>query len=356
MRGIVSFHPVDREFFEQIVEPIVAGGRVNPEDYVERALRLRLASWISARYLRLIELMTTSATPPPLPRDTGMVDRAKAWLERFDFRPDPRDVLVQRVIEPELHLHGRPFLVTEGSADRVASVVDEYLGAGTPSKVEAIVFEQLVRLHPKLGGIVVADDDAAPPSALPYRAELLRPLQALFDMGRAARAGGDWGGPGRTRGPAVEAIAREMPWRAAWLLSRAVPQWTGRDVDGLATVFRAACVEIPPFLQSAASLFGQACDAYPAISQSLGLELGEGRSLGAYVSPDDVPQLGGILNAQGSLIIQAATRAGEGPRCATLLRKIRECLCYAERHGMGYLEAAGIAPVARESDAEQAVA
>jgi hypothetical protein len=350
MRGTVSFHPVDTGFFEDVIEPIVAGGRINPDAFVERAQRLRVASWVTARYVRLLEWMTASAVPPPLPQDRGVVERARAWLERFDFRPDPRDVLVRRVIEPDLHLHGRPFFVTEGSADGVAAVVDEYLAVGTPSKVESIVLEQLVRLDPKLGRAVVPEDDPAPAAGLSYRAELLRPLQGIFDMARAARAGEDWGGPGSTRRPAVEAIAHEMPWRAVWLHSRVVPHWSGRDVDGVATVFGAAGVELPPCVRSAAHLFGAACDEFPEIAPALGIELGDGRSLGAYVQPDDVPQLSALLNAQGSRIIQAATRAGEGPRCATLLRKIRECLCYAERHGMGYLEATAIHPVSRDSD------
>jgi hypothetical protein len=353
MRGTVSFHPVEIGFFEEVVEPIVGGGRVNPDEFVERATRLRLSSWVSARYLRVLEWMTASAVPPPLPSDRGMVERARAWLDRFDFRPDPRDALVRRVIEPDLHLHGRPFFVAEGSAEGVASVVDEYLDAATPSKVESIVLEQLVRLHPKLGRAVAPEDDAAPSSGLPYRAELLRPFQAIFDMARAARAGEDWGPPGRRR-PAIETIAEEMPWRAVWLHSRVMPHWIGRDVDGLATVCRAAGIEPPACLTSAAPLFAGSCESFPSLVTSLASELDEDHRLGAYVAPDDVPHLAAFLNAQGSRIIQAATRAGEGPRCVTLLRKIRECLAYAERHGHGYLEAAGIHPVAREIEEQAA--
>jgi hypothetical protein len=47
-------------------------------------------------------------------------------------------------------------------------------------------------------------------------------------------------------------------------------------------------------------------------------------------------------------MIQVATRHGEGPRCTQLLRKIRECLRFAERHGIGYLEASGIHPLLEE--------
>ena len=39
--------------------------------------------------------------------------------------------------------------------------------------------------------------------------------------------------------------------------------------------------------------------------------------------------------------------AGEGAAATTLLRQIRECAVYAQRHGCGYLEASGVLPAER---------
>ena len=43
----------------------------------------------------------------------------------------------------------------------------------------------------------------------------------------------------------------------------------------------------------------------------------------------------------------------EGTTCATLLRKIRECAAYAERRGVGYLEARGVPPAGPLVPAEE---
>ena len=39
-------------------------------------------------------------------------------------------------IDPELHLRGRPFLITEGSSARVSDLVDEYRAADEPRRVD----------------------------------------------------------------------------------------------------------------------------------------------------------------------------------------------------------------------------
>ena len=62
-----------------------------------------------------------------------------------------------------------------------------------------------------------------------------------------------------------------------------------------------------------------------------------------------------FLNAQGGRIIAAAARSGEGPACAALLRKIKECAAYAMKHGLGYLEGSGILPEVEVAAAETAV-
>jgi hypothetical protein len=74
-------------------------------------------------------------------------------------------------------------------------------------------------------------------------------------------------------------------------------------------------------------------------------ELTGPRTVGGYVPAEDLPQLLEFLKESGARIIQAAARAGEGPACTRLLKKIRECATYAAGHGLGYLEAAGIYPV-----------
>jgi hypothetical protein len=123
-----------------------------------------------------------------------------------------------------------------------------------------------------------------------------------------------------------------------------MPFWIARDVDGLETVCRAAGVPPPEFLVPARRLFAETCEEFPELAEALHVEVQGPRDVGAFVAAGDVPDLLEFLGLHGTRIIQVATQHGEGPACSTLLRKIRECAAYAERNGLGYIEASGILP------------
>jgi hypothetical protein len=144
--------------------------------------------------------------------------------------------------------------------------------------------------------------------------------------------------------PAAQALAQELPWRAVWLHSRVQPFWVGRDVDGLETICRAAGVQAPDCLVPAWRLFAESCDLFPEVKEGLHLEIQGPKDVGAFVAAGEAGALVEFLAQHGTRILAAATRAGEGPAATVLLRKIKECAVYAERRGLGYLEAAGIAP------------
>jgi len=345
MQGIVSFHPVDLSFFDKTVEPLVAGEKVNPEEYLDRAARVRAAAGEARRYKLALETQLELLEPPPPPSEGTVWEKVRSRLERFDFKPDPLSRLIAEKVEPDLQLHGRPFLITEGSADRVAALVDEYLSAPGESAVNSLILEQLIRVDPSLGGKIEPVDTEPFSSEMVYRRELLALMKILFDLPQAARQHGSWRRGGGESIPASEALPEELPWLAVYLHSRVVPFWTGRNVDGLDTVCRAAEVEAPGCLSSPRRLFSRSCEEFSGLREALGYELTSRRGLGAFVPPEEIPDLLSFLSAEGSRMIQAASHHGEGPTCATLLRKIRECARYAEGHGMGYLEASGILPV-----------
>jgi hypothetical protein len=354
VRGTLSIHPVDVNFFDSLIQPLVSGQKVNPEEFVQAALRVRAAAEITARYVRALEVLLEGVAPPPPITEGRLWDRVRSRLERFDHRPDPTSVRVARAVDPELHLRGRPFFITEGSSDRVATFVDEYRNAKSESEVEGLALEQLVRLDPQLGRAVKPDEGGESVSKLSYRSDVLRCLKDIHDLARAAAAGDTWAAPGQRRRTALEALASELPWRAVRLHSLAVPFWIAHNVDGLETICRAAGVAAPDVLVPAWRLFGEACERFPSLRERLGCEVRQARDVGAFVSPADVPRLLSFLNAEGARIIQIATRHGEGPACATLLRKIRECASYAASHSMGYLEASGIRhPWIEEEEEEQ---
>jgi len=341
MKGWISFHPVDLEFFEGIVGSLVCGEKVNPERYLEAALRVRRASWEVAGYKRALLDALEQAEPPPPPSEGTVWDKVRTRLERFDHRPPAVARLARQHIEPDLHLDGRPFLIAERSTERVCEFADHYLDAQDERAVAALAREQLARLDKVLAEEVEPVEVQAPSAEMAYRSELLGDLKALHDLGRAARESEHWA---TSHEPALAVLERELPWRAAYLHSRAVPFWVARDVDGLDSVCSAAGVNAPSFLIPARPLFAAVGEAFPGVRDSLQLELSEERQVGGFVAPGDVSELRAFLAAEGAAIIRAATRHGEGPACELLLRKIRECAAYAERHGAGYLEASGILP------------
>lgn len=343
MRGLVSFHPIDPDFFDGIVMPLVAGDKINPEPMLGAALALRRASWRAAAWKVAVAEALETLTPPPPPEHGTVWERMRARLERLDHRPDPAAVALGARIEPQLHLEGRPFLVCEVSSERVATAIDDYLDARTDADVDAVVRQQLMRIDESLRDALAPADIEQPDPDMAHRSRILDLLKALYDLGVAARAGAEWGRLGQDRRPAVEAIAAELPARAVALHAQAVPCWVARDVDGLATICRSAGLEPPEVLQAPTRLVADAVELAPGL-ESLTPELRDDEDVGAWVAPADVPELVAFLSAEGSRIIREATRQGAGGECATLLRKIRECAAYAERRGVGYLEACGILP------------
>lgn len=344
MKGWLSFHPVDTGFFDDTIGPLVAGGKINPEGFVAEAVRLRKVAWQARRFTRALETALSAAAPPEPDRGTDLWTRIRWTLDRFDFRPEEVSRLASRCVEPDLHLFGRPFLVTESSAAKVAETVERYVSAASADDVESLAREQLARLDPELGKHLVPEDGPDPSPDLMHRSDLLADLTAIRDLAEAARRGMPWSKGEAAGKPAAEVLREEGALRAVRLHARIVPFWLARDVDGLDTICRAAGISPPESLVPARRILPGPCEEFPGFGESLGVEISRPNQVGAFVAPEDVPDLLGLLADAGARIIGVAARQGEGPACTALLRKIRECATYAARRGFGYLEASGILP------------
>jgi len=344
VKGTFSFHPVKVEFFDETVQPLLAARKVNPEAFLNAALRARSRSSRARRYQGAIEDALVAAEPPRVEPGAGILKSFRTHLERMDHREGELARALKTVVDPDLHLHGRPFFITEGSAGRVARLVEEFRGAHNDDAVDTLVIEQLVNLGADVAKRLQPTEGPDLSPDLVYRADLLARLKDLYDIVNCARRGESWGRIDVPRRPAREVVVTGLPHRALWLHSRAVPFWIARDVDGLETVCRAAGVAPPGFVVPPRRLFAEACEEFPEFAASLHVEVKGPADVGAFVAPGDIPELLEFLNIHGARIIQAAARHGEGQACATLLRKIRECAVYAELTGSGYLEASGIRP------------
>lgn len=348
MTGYVSFHPIDLAFFDDLIAPLVGGRKINPEAFLQRAATLRRNGWVARRFAVAMEQLAAASEAPRPDPTASPWQRLRANLERIDYRPDEMASRAARGFDPELHRDGRPFFIVEGSAERVASAIDAYAAADSETTVERIARNQLSLLHAELAREVEPAEIDELSADLGYRGDLLGLLQQIHDLARAARGGGEWVEGNAAPRPATEVLPQELPWRALLMHARIAPFWIARDVDGLETICRAAGVRAPDCLAPAWRVYAEACEAFPALKESLGLELRRPRDVGAFVAPGEIGQLLAFLGDHGARIIGAATRGGEGAMATALLRKIKECAVYAHRHGYGYLEGSGILPPERE--------
>jgi hypothetical protein len=348
MRGTISFHPVDLRFFDEIIGPLVAGGKIDPQEFIAGCLRHRISSWSARRYVLALELLADESEPPPPPEEGTFWVKLRSRMERFDFKADPMARLAAEIVSHDLHLRGRPFLISDGSPEAVCDVVDSYCEADNAALVEDLARVQLGKIHPDFVEHVRPEAGGEPSPDLEYRSDLTLALKEVHDLARAARRGESWTLTTGDRRPATSVLPTELPWRSIYLHSRTRPFWIADDVDGLENVCRAAGVPPPDFVVPALRLFGDACDEFPKLQDALGCEMERARDVGGFVSPEDVPDLLDWMKENGARIIQAAARHGEGAACSTLLKKIRECAAYARRHGLAYLEASGIEPVEPE--------
>jgi hypothetical protein len=344
MKGLVSFHPVDPGFFDEIVSPLVAGRKIQPEGALSAALAFRRVSWAVERWKRALGSLRAAAVPPEPDPSAPVWRRLRQQLEALDFRPPAAARRAAELVEPQIHLEGRPFFIVEGSAERVAEMVDRYLSAGTTEEVDRIVRAELRKLDPQLAAAVEPDDSLFLSPDLHARADLLGELKTIYDLAAAARENAPAPREGEAERPAVERLIAELPWRALRWHARVHPFWIARDADGLETISRAAGILPPAEIVPAWRLFAEACEAFPGLRKELSAELRAERGVGGFVAPGDIPRLLDFLERHGSRIIAAATRHGEGASCAVLLKKMKECAVYAARKGRGYLEGSGIGP------------
>ncbi len=364
MKGVVSFHPVDLGFFEKFVAPLIRDGSVDLDPYLDRTIPARRAASRAGRFVRaLAEILEAARRPkldPIVPRPTSAVDFVRtsvgllrspgtvlqgirARLDQFDRRLDDVARIVLEKVEPELHLFGRPYLIAETSPGGVADLVRRYREAHSAAAVDNLATEQLIVFSPKLAAVEPVDDGPMPVD-LEYRVAMFREIRVVAEIAEAVRTGKSWTSPEGEPRSAMEALRSEVPWIALRAHARVAPFWVGRDVDGLATMCRAAGLPVPPFLTSAARLFLGAGPMASEVAGSLQTEIEGARSVGGFVASESVPDLIEFLTTQGAKIIRVASRHGQGPAATILLRKIRECAVYAERHGYGYLEGSGIVP------------
>src|SRR5262245_20755746 len=131
MKGYVSFHPIDLSFFDELIAPLVSGRKVNPDDFLRRAVLLRRSGWVARGFAVAVEQFAAAAEPPKADPSAPPWRSFAPNPERFAHRPAPLAQKQALGFVPELHRAGRPFFIAEGSGGRAATAVVAYFAAET---------------------------------------------------------------------------------------------------------------------------------------------------------------------------------------------------------------------------------
>src|SRR5258706_12984291 len=107
MTGYVSFHPIDLAFFDELIAPLVAGRKVNPEAFLQRAATQRRNGWVARRFAVAIEQLAASSEAPKPDPTASPWQRLRANLERIDHPPDEMARPAARGVDPDPPPDGR---------------------------------------------------------------------------------------------------------------------------------------------------------------------------------------------------------------------------------------------------------
>src|SRR5262245_14123573 len=116
MKGVLSFHPVDVGFFDDVIAPQIAGKKIDPDPFIAKVLPMRRYRWEVRRYASSIETLLETAGPVKPQREDSVLKKIKTHLEAFDYRPDQATRLVVKANDRHLQPHGRPSLLTDTTA------------------------------------------------------------------------------------------------------------------------------------------------------------------------------------------------------------------------------------------------
>ena len=94
MRGTVSFHPVDMQLFDELILPLLAGSKVNPEKYLAACLRHKLITGVCTSLCQnnIDDLLTEAWVD-------RVIDMGAMYLWYHTYRtvgPDPQPELAFR--------------------------------------------------------------------------------------------------------------------------------------------------------------------------------------------------------------------------------------------------------------------
>ncbi len=323
----VSYHPVDRSVIVDRLIPYLRG-EGNIDDLIERAVRISKVRYrANAWGLKLLKLQEADSSPEAAGTDS--------------FRGPPRARKPEGPLagfQADLHLWGRPFLITVSDPVEISKAIDEYL-AIDENGVDTIAARMVENLGPGLADKArPADDDFLSVKAKgDLHEQARRPLDELRDVYKASRQG-------RTITVEDEEVDAQGTFIAAAPLSLLSfysglqPGWMARGYTWPTQLL--ACVGIRfKLFETPAHLIQPLVDEIPPMATSLHNTIVENYMVGGYIRAENVPAWREGLEWAYGRILGAAVKEDDANHCQIVLQKLTEAVADAERRGYSFVEA-----------------
>jgi hypothetical protein len=328
----VSHHPLDLRFVEGTLLPALRTGE-GLEELRTRALRLAHVRYVAKAWAlgatkveEPAPTRTATRTPTPKP---SLLARLFGRNEATEAAPAPAPAHEERVsrFDSDLHVWGRPFLVTADDVAGIGRQIDTWLEVA-PDDADELARTMLDALEPGLSSRVSPDlgdgmrwvDQFA--SFVAAAMDPCREVLAAIEEGRTFR-----GASGEDIDPA-EVAAQELPFAllrvAAWFR----PGWMDRGHVWPSLVLPKADVSAP---FEPADLVASVRAAHPSIPTPTKATIELNYEVGGMLAADRVPQ---VLRD-----VEAARGAVEREAGETSARKLVEALSDAAARGFAFVEA-----------------
>jgi hypothetical protein len=330
----VSFHPVDVEFFQDQVLPILLGKapidtllakgiQISKNRYRANAWGLAVNKVHSARFEDL---------RPPKPT---LVDRLLGRPPRRPELPPP-----PFEFESDLYIWGRPFFITDNDPVSVSESIDAYLSADDAG-VDTLAKRMVERIQPGLSSKLTSLDEEPFPADAEFREALSAPLRVLRDAFSNLPTHTQVTLPNGGAAEPDDLIRSDLPLVAFSFACHFRPGWMARGHVWPTHLLRQASIPVERFI-SASELFLPVMQAHPSLQLQFHSSIRENYMLGGYLPPEAVAAVLATFEDNLEALVRPSIAEGWEYECRLAIRKITEALRDATARGFGFLEASEV--------------
>jgi hypothetical protein len=331
----VSYHPVDLELVLRLARYVAGQGSI--EELVDRACGLELRRFRAKAWG--LALINVQHAEHDAWREAARKGKTKSKTKK---KADDAPVAMRTVrVDSNLHVWGRPFLITADEPPEVSTTIDSYLAATTNGEIDSLARQAIKRIAPGLEKELKPELEGGPPAKKELPGIVLRDLDVLPEVYEAARRGkrtmtlpsGDSADPKRV-------LASSLPLLVLAFTARFRPGWMDRGTVWPSLLMQEARLAPRGFFDPPRALFGALLEELPSsVGKQLSATITENYMVGGLVPAERVPELRRLLLDKREALLGKPRKEGWEEECLVSLRKIDEALADAEERGLPFAEA-----------------